>query len=34
VPYGWGAPGAAYTGDVRDNGYRGGQGAVKIRFFT
>lgn len=34
VPYGWGAPGGAYCGDVRDNGYRGGMGNVRIRFFT
>ena len=34
APYGWGGAGTAFCGDVRDVGVRGGQGAVKIKFFS
>jgi hypothetical protein len=34
MPYGWGAPGIAVCDSVRDNGYRGGMGAVRIRFIS
>lgn len=33
MPYGWGGPGVGPCADVRDHGYRGGSGAVRIRFF-
>lgn len=34
VPYGFGGPGDGMCDNVRSNGYRGGSGAVRIRFYT
>lgn len=34
MPYGWGAPGIGLCDGIRDNGYRGGMGAVRIRFIS
>lgn len=34
VPYGFGGPGDGMCGDVRSHGFRGGMGAVRIRFYT
>ena len=33
LPYGVPAPGVAPCGDVRDMGYSGGEGAVRIKFY-
>jgi hypothetical protein len=34
IPYGFGGPGDGMCGDIRSHGFRGGQGAVRIRFYT